>query len=60
MTIMGEPGGKGRSIVKGVLWFSFGLLKLLLKGVDFLPILKHFLFLLREVRSLGDYVVLSI
>lgn len=55
MAVVGKPSGKGRPIIESILRLALGKLELLLKGIDLLPILKDFLFLLREVWSLGDY-----
>ena len=55
MTVVGKTGGKGRAIVECVQGFALGEFQLLLECVDLLPILEHFLFLLGEVRSLGNY-----
>ena len=42
------------AIVEGVQRLALGELKLLLEGVNFLPILKYFLLLCGEVGSLRD------
>ena len=55
MAVVRKPSGEGWPVIEGVLRLALGLLELLLKGIDLLPILEDFLFLLREVRSLGDY-----
>ena len=54
MSVMGKPSGKGRPIVKGVQGLALSEFQLFVECVDLLPIFKHFLFLLREVGSLGD------
>ena len=54
MSVMGKAGGKGRPIVKGVQGLALSEFQLFVECVDLLPIFKHFLFLLREVGSLGD------
>ena len=56
MAIVGQPGSEWRSIVEGELGLALSKLELLLKGIDLLPVLEHFLFLVREAWSLGDYI----
>jgi hypothetical protein len=55
MTIVRKAGGKGRSIVESVQRLALCEFKLLLESIDVLPVLKHLLFLIGEVRSLGNY-----
>ena len=54
---MGESGSEGRTIIESVLRLALSKLELLLEGIDLLPVLKDFLFFLREVRSLRDYMI---
>lgn len=56
VTVVGKTRGKGRAIIESVLGLPLGKFKLLLEGIDLLPILKDLLLLLREVRSLGNYI----
>ena len=50
MAVVRFSGGKRWAIVESELGFSFRHLKLLVEGVDLLPVGKHFFFLSREVR----------
>lgn len=53
MTVVRESSGKRRSIVESELGLVFGELELLLEGIDVVPELENFLFLLGEVGSFG-------
>ena len=46
---MWEASCKGRSIIKSILWPSFGELHGSFEGIDLIPILQSFLLLLRKV-----------
>jgi hypothetical protein len=54
MTIVREPSGERRPVIECIEGFALGELELLLEGVDVLPVLENFLFLLGEVRSFGN------
>jgi hypothetical protein len=55
MAVVRKSCSEGRAIIECVEGLALGELELLLECVDLLPILEHFLFLLGEVRSLGNY-----
>ena len=46
---MGQARGEGRAIVEGELGLALAQLELLVEGVDLLPELEDFLFLIWEV-----------
>jgi hypothetical protein len=51
VTIMRQPGSKGRPVVERVYGTSFGELEARFERVNFAPKLQNFLFLLWEVES---------
>lgn len=57
---MGEARGEGRAIIERVQRLALSHLKLLLEGVDLIPVLEDFLFFLGEIGSLRDYSKLSV
>ena len=57
MAVVRKSSSEGRAVVECVEGFALGELELLLESVDLFPILKHFLFLFGEVRSLGNYMI---
>jgi hypothetical protein len=56
VAVVGSSGCEGRAIVEGVRFVVFGLLELLLEGVDLSPIFECGFFLLREIEPLRGYI----
>lgn len=57
VAIVGGSSGKRRAVVKGIRRIVFGLLELLLEGVDLLPIVEDSFFFLREGYLFRSYVI---
>jgi hypothetical protein len=55
VAVVRQTSGKWRAIVEGVGLLSLSSPILLVERVNFFPVLKYFFFLLRKVRSFGDY-----
>jgi hypothetical protein len=56
VSVVRSSSGEGRTIVESVWREMSVLLQLFLEGVSILPILKNFLFLLREIDPFGSYM----
>ena len=55
VSVVGQAGGKWWTIIEGELRLALGELKLLVEGIDLLPVSQHFFFLLREIWPFGHY-----